>query len=234
MPPTKSAERRNSSAESRLLPIAAACASVALAYKLFKTCVVRTCSDKLTIVYDVRRRSIFSSSATPEENISPRKASNVFQYLLRRCLAPTSKYVLVPPGGIHAVFSFPRSVLDRSKGVTTDCIVEDLQVADGVLRCVVAVTFYVDVREMERYLSVVGPHPPLEHVGRCVTSCLRDEVQSSRLTAAALLHKPNLGPSSPFVEALRQRLQSMLVSDCCVVLRDLAVLSVELSSTSTA
>ena len=222
-----------STIEKRLLIPLMVGAAAAVAFKLYRVCVVRTSPSDLSIVYDVRRRAIFSSSSTPQEQhaVLPRPTTSALQRLLRRVLRPGATYVLVPPGGLHAVFAIPRSALSAAQGITTECIVEDVQVSDGTLRCVLSLRAFVDAREIDRYLSVVGPVSPVASIGRCVAACLREELQSMtpHATAATLLHRSSYAANSTFMTSLRPRVQSRLVADCCVVLKELTMERVELS-----
>ena len=217
-----------------------ALAVIGIARKLYKTCVVRVAPDTVTVVYNVHRRSVFSSST--DEPLSPprdtrrtvsgqlwRTVSHVARSVMQRgvwCLLfpASATFVVRPPFPMFATFSLPRPVLDASGGVAVDCVVEDVPVVDGNLRFTLTIAFFVDRADLNRYLTILGAVAPHEAIGRSVGACLRDEAR--KYSSGVLLAKQRR--TTVFLPEFSAHLRSALCAECCVRVRDVVIESVQL------
>jgi hypothetical protein len=247
LPP--SSQDSSSPLSGALTPLLVVCATAAVGWKLYKLCVVRVTPDVLTVVYDTRRRSILTSSATPSDAV-PHCAKQqksfsenpLFWCLRYACKQRSSSYLIAPPSmGMYQVFRIPRSALTPTQGIRIRCVVEDIIVRDGTVKMVLTACGYVDSRELDRYLAVVGPVPPMEAIGRCVSDVLNDSFNVTlernvglQVTAGLLLDTSKWTAGGALMEAFSTKLRACMVTSCCVVLRDVVVEAVELvGSTST-
>jgi hypothetical protein len=236
---------RSAFLEGSFTPFLAVCAAAALGWKLYRTCVVHTNPDTLTVVYNVRRRSILTSSATEAEQLPdpPRPKSflaSPLEWTLRFACRPRFAHVLLMPPffGLYRVFTIPRSALNPMQGIRVHCSVEGVTLRDGAVNFVLSVTGVVDARELDRYLAIVGPVPPMESIGRCVATVLResydvtgDRGAASTATVGQVLDLSKWSSSNgALLEKLRAKLRQRMVTDCCVVLKDVTMERVELTS----
>lgn len=248
--PTKSQEPPASSLPGSLTPLLVICAAAAIGWKLYKTCVVRVAPDVLTVVYDTRRRSILTSSAVPSDGVpasTPKghksfSANPLFWCLRYACRPRSSSFLIAPPSlGMYQVFRIPRSALSAAQGIRVKCSVEDVIVRDGTVKMILTACGYVDARELDRYLAVVGPSPPMEAMARCVSDVLQDSFNVTlernvglQVTAGLLLDTSKWTAGGALMEAFYSKLRARMVTDCCVVLRDVVVEAVELVSSASA
>jgi hypothetical protein len=218
-------------------------AAIGVVRKLRRLCFVRVAPDDVAFVFNVHRRSVFSSSMedTLSAALSPsRQAKGRLGRLgacginllrlgasqgLWRLIFPASRtYVVRPPLPMFSVFTLPRAVLDSSSGVAVDCVVEDVPVSDGTLRITLTLIFYIEAHEMNRYLTLLGPVAPHEALGRAVSQCLRQLAR--RTSSGVLLAKQRR--TTMFLPDLTTQLRAMLCAECCVRMKNVVIEAVQL------
>ena len=224
-----------------------ALAVLGIARKLRRMCLVPVAADDVAIVFNIHRRSVFSTSE--DRNLFPptpsglgdsgRKYSKLVQMAgsvvqvvrlamhhgLWPLVFPACRaYVVRPPLPLFHVFTLPRAVLDGATGVAVDCSVADVPVTDGVLRMTLTIVFYVDLQEVNRYLTLLGPVPPHEALGKAVSQCLRQLAR--RCSSGILLAKQRR--TTVFLPDLTTQLRTVLCADCSVRLKTVTIEAVQL------
>lgn len=209
----------------RLLVVGAA---IAVARKLYKLCYVRVGAGDVAIVFDTRRRAVFSTSADTDRE-HPSLSREVFHGNKKSpwaVLFPTSKsFVLRPPLPFFQVFTIPRAALSTDVGVAFGLTVESVKVQDEYLTMQLMITFYLDPKDVGRYLTLVGGAPPHEAIARAATDCMEEEVGDK--SCGALLNPQRR--DQRLVSALQQRLAKVLFRECGVRLKSFSIDAVELT-----
>lgn len=252
---SKSASSSSSSFGSKLIVFGTVAAAAVLTVKVYRCC-YRTFDStrEFGVVYDIRRGSVFSSSpiahpAPPSTSTGNNKKSSsanakretlarppksVVQRILREIFPPIGDNVLlVPPSGLHRFFTFPRSVLDSSRGATIKLVIQDVQFADRQKLSAIEfhVSYYLDIQDIPRFLCLVGSTLPNKIIGDLCGACLREDALHTNFANVkqylAVLHKQN--KKSSFFQALFDKMASRLVSEACVVVKEIAVSNAELS-----
>ena len=235
----------SSSSSSSLLDFVVIGVAVATAavtgLRLYRAMHVRLPAGSIAVVYNARRRSIFS---TPYDQCGTAREAIAFcrsekgkaavgglatiaglRLVLGAALFPCTKaYLTRPPLPWYKVFSIPRGVISKGEGVQLVCRVTDVPTnSPARVDVEVGVRFYIDLNaDLERYLSLCGPVGPSDHVGAAVGYCLRSHAAS--VDAGVLLSSRRR--DMYFMDSFGNHVVSKLLADCAIRATSVTIQSV--------
>lgn len=174
----------------------------------------------IAVVYNSKRMSVFSTSVDAQETpttVSARVNSFLF---------PSSSHIVgVPPLPWYRVFVLPLSIVLAKRGNEVQVAIDEVPSTDGNLSALVRLKYFIDPRELNRYLTVVGPKPPNEDIGESVAEVLKQ--CSSDKSGATLLSAARRGQQ--FAPEFRAKLSAKLCEKCCIRLIDVSVENMKMS-----
>eukprot|EP00758_Cryptobia_borreli_P019490 Tbor_TRINITY_DN8555_c0_g1::TRINITY_DN8555_c0_g1_i1::g.18145::m.18145 len=200
--------------------------------KLYRIIVCPVPHDCVGVVFNCRRRTVFSSSVDSENKIFEcstitRKSfmSSVgFLSVARKLLFPTTcHYVTKPPLPFFKMFLLPRAVVLRSAGASCTCRVVDVRTPDGLASIQLTVRYFLATEDLQRYLSVIGPGSPSGKIGNVIAFCTKGH--AAHIGYAELRNSRKR--DTYFMPGFSPHLASKLYSDCAVTLLSVVVDTVE-------
>lgn len=206
--------------------------AVARLYKIMR-CPVQP--DMVAVVYNARRMSIFSTSIDSEKQMVDARRREVSRggavvalraFLLTTCFPTNYNLVVRPPLPWFKVFILPRTILSASDNAPVLQAKLTTTTSDGGTVAVqIKIQYYIDCKDLARYLTLVGAMGAKDALSRSLQYCLDAHARKTGAVVLTNAGRRNLH----FTPNFTAHLQSKVFADTAVRVVHVEILDVELS-----